>query len=156
MKLHKKLILVAATVLVVGGAGTGAVLAMQPDQQPPQAPVKQTASTQPVEQTVQAPVEQVATQPTQTQTTDPVVPQETIQQEAERRTREHALRFELDPDQQWMWVNKIISNNIGYDNEQKVRDFLDKRFQDRVQENGGYLVVYFDGTGNTKTKTVYL
>lgn len=31
MKLHNKLIIVAATVLVVGGAGTGVALAMQPD-----------------------------------------------------------------------------------------------------------------------------
>lgn len=39
MKTHKKLILVVATVLVVGGAGTGVALAMQPEKEAAKTPV---------------------------------------------------------------------------------------------------------------------
>lgn len=79
MKLRNKLILVAATVLVVGGAGTGVALAMhndehkktaieqsaasiEPQNEPVEAVVEQEVVTEPVEQEEQ-PVEQEAVNP---------------------------------------------------------------------------------------------
>jgi hypothetical protein len=153
MKLHKKLILVAATVLVVGGAGTGVALAMQNE---PKKVVGQSAAVVPQNEPVEAVTEQETATETVMQDEVPVEPVETIQEEAERRTREHASKFELDPGMQWMRMNAFISKGIGYSDPDRVRTLLNNRLQERRNEQGGYIVVYWDGVGSSKTKIVYL
>lgn len=151
MKLHKKLIIVAAAVVVVGGAGTGVALAMQPNEQPKQeqkqASIEQPKAVEPKTEVVEEMVEEqkpAAVAPEQRQSEAPVEPRETLQQEAERRTRDRATKYGLNPDKQWQCMNGEMAAFAETHNEAQIREIVDGLLAERMTESRGLMLVYFD------------
>lgn len=166
MKMHKKLILLAATVLVVGGAGTGVAFALQPEE-PKQAEVEQVATVQSAQTEVPEPVEtpSVVVEPV-VEEEPPVAPLETLQEEIKRRVEEVALARGLGDATKWgdnmvsaqsLCMDRIIGRNIGgYDDETRVREYASSYLTERINSEGKTTYTYFDGAGTCRVMSYTL
>jgi hypothetical protein len=145
MKTHKKLLIVAATVLVVGGAGTVGVFALQDE--PKKVATEQSASVEPQNEPVEVVEEQeVVTEPVE-QEEQPV---ETAIEQAERLTREHATRYGLSPDQQWLWMSAHLT---GSDDEQ-ISQYVNNMLSIKTNTDGTCSTAAWDGVTRVRYLSV--
>lgn len=146
MKVPKKFYLAVALLIFAGGAGTA--LAMQPaPEKPKTVEVQQVAAVEPVEESTE-PVEStpaVVEQQTIVEEEPPVEPPvETLQEEAERRTKDRAIKYGLNPDKQWQCMNKDMMAFAETHSEAQIREIVDKLLVEQVTESRGLVLVYFD------------
>lgn len=148
MKLHKKLLLVAASVLVLGAGGTSVAFAMQPEEPkkvvetPQVASVETEAEVAPVVETPE-PAPQPVVQPVAVET--PAEPQETLKDEIKRRVEELAISRGLNDVSEYhqnqvplqsYCMDMIISAGEGYENETWARAQADRYLVGKVTDDG--------------------